>query len=109
MDTLRQTRRRRRSIHQDEIKAPAIESDWRAKREGEEVWLPLPIASVCWLQLEGWRGHGTLVIGQVEAGAGRAPEAEVHTPLLPLILALMALTWRRHCLRHALEELTGLG
>ena len=52
-------------------------------------------------------GHWS--VGQVEAGAGRAPEAEVHTPLLPLILALMALTWRRHCLRHALEELTGLG
>lgn len=35
-------------------------------------------------------GHWS--VGQVEAGAGQAPEAEVHTPLLPSILALMALT-----------------
>lgn len=45
--------------------------------------------------------------GQVEAGAGQAPEAEVPTPVLPSILALMALTRRRHCF--ALEELTALG
>lgn len=47
--------------------------------------------------------------GQLEVGAGWAPEAEVPTPVLPSILALMALTRRRHCLRHALEELTALG
>lgn len=86
MNTLRQTRRRRRSIHQDDDsdkrKAPAIEPGWRVRREGEESCYRCRYPPCAGCSRRGGGDMGHWPVGQVEAGAGRAPEAEVPINIL---------------------------